>query len=115
MLTEVTEVLSAGEWTTDMGFQTLSILLGTVFLARGTHVYKPAQAMIKNPDECYLILNTSVGLRVLSMREALGSISSTTDKNKDNKIPCICLDMVGLLLMYWKEVIKTNFLWLNHW
>lgn len=59
-----------------MGFQTLTILLGTVFLDRGTHVYKPAQAMIKNPDECYLIL----GLRVLSMREALGSISSTTDK-----------------------------------
>ena len=67
--------------------------------------------MIKNPDECYLIL----GLRVLSMRETLDSISSTTDKNKDNKITCICLDMVGLLLMYWKEVIKTNFLWLNHW
>lgn len=39
------------------------------------------------------------------MREALGSTSSITDKNENHKIACICLHVVGSLVIYWKEVI----------
>ena len=43
------------------------------------------------------------------MREALGSTSSITDKNENHKIACICLHVVGSLVIYWKEVIENNF------